>query len=173
MPDRCGLPAAVFKIITPDSLLDEWAEVIVREHQRSAETAASVTAAVREFFADSKVPRTAYEPKQQGSSLPTSAASTALHCGASMCCFIEVGSRRVHLAGITNDTPPAAGSSTNTATPPDDTAPRLRPPTPWRVQLRRVRTRASPLRTGGQTAQMYFWHVHVTPESLASAGRSY
>ena len=51
----------VHEVIWTDSLLDEWEEVIVREHQRSAETAASVTAAVREFFADSKVARTAYE----------------------------------------------------------------------------------------------------------------
>jgi hypothetical protein len=49
------------EVIWTDALLDEWEEVIVREQKRTAETAASVTAAIREFFGDSKVERGEYE----------------------------------------------------------------------------------------------------------------
>jgi predicted nucleic acid-binding protein len=43
-----------------DTLLDEWERVIVREQHRSAASAARVTAAIREYFADSRVPESAY-----------------------------------------------------------------------------------------------------------------
>lgn len=46
---------ALHEILWTDELLDEWERVIVREHQRSAATAASVTGAIREFFADSRI----------------------------------------------------------------------------------------------------------------------
>lgn len=52
---------AIHELIWTDALLNEWEEVIVREYQRSAESAASVTTAIREFFADSKVERADYE----------------------------------------------------------------------------------------------------------------
>lgn len=52
---------AVHQVPWTDDLLDEWERVIVREQQRSAETAASVTAAVREFFADCRIDRSSYE----------------------------------------------------------------------------------------------------------------
>lgn len=52
---------AIHEVIWTDALLDEWEEVIVREQKRSAATAASVTAAIREFFGDSKVERDEYE----------------------------------------------------------------------------------------------------------------
>ena len=41
---------AVHEVIWTDALLDEWEEVIVGDHRRSAESAASVTAAIRAFF---------------------------------------------------------------------------------------------------------------------------
>ena len=43
-----------------DALLDEWEDVIVREQQRSPDTAANLTAAVREFFASDKIERAEY-----------------------------------------------------------------------------------------------------------------
>lgn len=52
---------AVHEVLWTDALLDEWENVIVREHKRAAETATSVTAAIREFFADSKIERGTYE----------------------------------------------------------------------------------------------------------------
>lgn len=52
---------AVHQVVWTDDLLDEWERVIVREGRRTAETAASVTAAVREFFADGRVERASYE----------------------------------------------------------------------------------------------------------------
>jgi hypothetical protein len=45
----------IHQVLWTDELLDEWERVIVREHRRSAMTAASVTAAIREFFADSRI----------------------------------------------------------------------------------------------------------------------
>lgn len=51
----------VHEVIWTDALLDEWEEVIVRERRRASETAASVTAAIRDFFADTKVERAEYE----------------------------------------------------------------------------------------------------------------
>src|SRR5919106_402650 len=51
----------VHEVIWTDALLDEWEEVIVRAQKRTPETAASVTAAIRDFFDDSKVERAEYE----------------------------------------------------------------------------------------------------------------
>jgi hypothetical protein len=51
----------VHEVIWTDALLEEWEDVIVREQKRTPETAASVTAAIRDFFAESKVGRTEYE----------------------------------------------------------------------------------------------------------------
>jgi predicted nucleic acid-binding protein len=51
----------VHNVIWTDALLDEWEQVIVREEQRTPETAASVTNAIRDFFDDSKVERAEYE----------------------------------------------------------------------------------------------------------------
>ncbi len=52
---------SIHTVIWTDALLDEWERVIVREHQRSPTTAASITTAIREFFADSKIELNAYE----------------------------------------------------------------------------------------------------------------
>ena len=50
----------VHDVMWTDRLLDEWERVIVRERQRSADAAAGITAAIREFFADTRVPEEAY-----------------------------------------------------------------------------------------------------------------
>jgi hypothetical protein len=51
----------VHDVLWTDALLNEWEHVIVREQKRSPESAVSVTAAVRQFFADSEVERAEYE----------------------------------------------------------------------------------------------------------------
>src|SRR5262249_5378173 len=51
---------AVHEVVWTDTLLDEWERVIVREQHRSAASAARITAAIRECFADSRVPDSAY-----------------------------------------------------------------------------------------------------------------
>ena len=52
---------AMHQVLWTDDLLDEWERVIVREHQRTADTAASVTAAIRDYFADGRIDRSVYE----------------------------------------------------------------------------------------------------------------
>ncbi len=52
---------SVHTVVWSDALLDEWERVIVGEHRSSPDTAASATAAIREFFADSRVESSAYE----------------------------------------------------------------------------------------------------------------
>ncbi len=51
----------VLEVIWTDDLLDEWERVIVGRHKRSPESAARITAVVREFFQDSKVDRDEYD----------------------------------------------------------------------------------------------------------------
>ncbi len=51
----------VHEVIWTDDLLDEWERVIVGKHKRSPESAAQITAVVREFFKDSKVERHEYD----------------------------------------------------------------------------------------------------------------
>lgn len=50
----------VHDVMWTDQLLDEWERVIVRERQRSADAAAGITSAIREFFADTRVPEETY-----------------------------------------------------------------------------------------------------------------
>jgi len=45
----------VHTVVWTDALPDEWERVIVDQYHRSPQTAASITAAMRDFFADSKV----------------------------------------------------------------------------------------------------------------------
>ncbi len=45
----------VHQVLWTDELLEEWERVIVREQSRTPETARSVTAAIREFFADCRI----------------------------------------------------------------------------------------------------------------------
>lgn len=52
---------AIHDVLWTDALLAEWERVIVREQRRSAESAARVTAAIREFFADSRVGEHEYQ----------------------------------------------------------------------------------------------------------------
>lgn len=51
----------VHEVLWTDDVLDEWERVIVREQRRTPETAASVVAAIREFFADCRIDRASYE----------------------------------------------------------------------------------------------------------------
>jgi len=44
-----------------DDLLDEWERVIVRERHRSPDAAAAITATIRQFFADTRIPVESYE----------------------------------------------------------------------------------------------------------------
>jgi predicted nucleic acid-binding protein len=50
----------VHQVLWTDDLLNEWERVIVRERHRSSETAASVTAAIRQFFPDCQIDRRDY-----------------------------------------------------------------------------------------------------------------
>jgi predicted nucleic acid-binding protein len=43
-----------------DNLLDEWERVIVRERHRSPDAAAAITATIRQFFADTRIPVESY-----------------------------------------------------------------------------------------------------------------
>lgn len=52
----------VHEVLWPQALLAEWERVIVREQRRPAASAAAITAAIREYFADSEVPEQAYAP---------------------------------------------------------------------------------------------------------------
>jgi predicted nucleic acid-binding protein len=51
---------SVHEVVWTQALLAEWERVVVREHRRSAMAAAAITAAIREYFADSEVPESAY-----------------------------------------------------------------------------------------------------------------
>jgi predicted nucleic acid-binding protein len=46
---------AVHEVIWTETLLAEWERVIVREHRRSPDSAGSITAAIREFFPESRI----------------------------------------------------------------------------------------------------------------------
>jgi predicted nucleic acid-binding protein len=48
------------EVLWTQALLAEWERVIVRAQRRSAASAAAITAAIREYFADSQVPEAAY-----------------------------------------------------------------------------------------------------------------
>lgn len=52
---------AVHTLVWSDHLLEEWERVIVRERQRSASAAARIGAAIREFFADTRVDEDDYK----------------------------------------------------------------------------------------------------------------
>ncbi|GAA1357739.1 PIN domain-containing protein [Streptomyces beijiangensis] len=51
---------SVHEIVWSERLLGEWERVIVRERKRSPASAATVTRAIRQFFADCEIPETAY-----------------------------------------------------------------------------------------------------------------
>jgi predicted nucleic acid-binding protein len=53
---------AVHEVVWTETLLAEWERVIVRQHHRSAEAAASITAAIREFFPESRISEETYAP---------------------------------------------------------------------------------------------------------------
>jgi predicted nucleic acid-binding protein len=50
----------IHEVLWTEALLEEWARVVTRDHGRSTATAASITDAIREFFADCEVPEADY-----------------------------------------------------------------------------------------------------------------
>jgi predicted nucleic acid-binding protein len=52
---------SIHEIVWSERLLAEWERVIVREGKRSADSAATVTKAVRRFFADCEIETAAYQ----------------------------------------------------------------------------------------------------------------
>jgi excisionase family DNA binding protein len=50
----------IHDVMWSDDLLDEWEHVIVRERRRSPDAAAAITATIRQFFADSRIPAESY-----------------------------------------------------------------------------------------------------------------
>lgn len=50
----------LLELVWTDELLEEWARVIVREHHRTAESAAAITGAVREHFGDLRIEPSLY-----------------------------------------------------------------------------------------------------------------
>jgi predicted nucleic acid-binding protein len=51
---------SVHEILWSDALLDEWERVIVRENARSAESAAKITAVIRDHFPEGRIPLARY-----------------------------------------------------------------------------------------------------------------
>jgi len=52
---------AIHEVLWTEALLAEWERVIVRTQRRPAESAARITASIREFFADSRVGEEEYQ----------------------------------------------------------------------------------------------------------------
>ena len=50
----------IHDVMWSDDLLDEWERVIVRERHRSPDAAAAITATIRQFFADTRIPAESY-----------------------------------------------------------------------------------------------------------------
>jgi excisionase family DNA binding protein len=51
----------IHDVMWSDDLLDEWERVIVRERHRSPDAAAAITATIRQFFADTRIPAQSYQ----------------------------------------------------------------------------------------------------------------
>jgi excisionase family DNA binding protein len=50
----------IHDVMWSDELLDEWERIIVRERRRSPDSAAGITATIRQFFADTRIPAESY-----------------------------------------------------------------------------------------------------------------
>lgn len=50
----------IHDVMWTDALLDEWERVIVESQRRSPDAAAAITATIREFFADTRIPEQSY-----------------------------------------------------------------------------------------------------------------
>jgi excisionase family DNA binding protein len=50
----------IHEVMWSDNLLGEWERVIVRERHRSPDTASAITATIRQFFADTRIPVESY-----------------------------------------------------------------------------------------------------------------
>lgn len=73
---------AIHEVIWTETLLAEWERVIVREHHRSPESAASITAAIREFFPESEITEAGYSP--QVDAMPGNDADDRQHMAAAV-----------------------------------------------------------------------------------------
>jgi predicted nucleic acid-binding protein len=73
---------AIHEVIWTEALLAEWERVIVREHHRSSESAASITAAIREFFPESQIAEADYIPHV--GAMPGNDADDRQHMAAAM-----------------------------------------------------------------------------------------
>lgn len=73
---------AVHEVLWTDELLEEWERVIVRERRRSVDSATSVTAAIREFFADSRIDPATYRHRVAG--MPGPDADDHVHSAAAL-----------------------------------------------------------------------------------------
>jgi predicted nucleic acid-binding protein len=51
----------IHDVMWSDDLLDEWERVIVRERHRSPDAAAAISATIRQFFADTRIPVESYQ----------------------------------------------------------------------------------------------------------------
>jgi excisionase family DNA binding protein len=51
----------IHDVMWTDALLDEWERVIVEKQRRSPDAAAAITATIREFFADTRIPPQNYQ----------------------------------------------------------------------------------------------------------------
>jgi hypothetical protein len=51
----------IHDVMWSDDLLDEWERVIVRERRRFPDAAAAITATIRQFFADTRIPAESYQ----------------------------------------------------------------------------------------------------------------
>lgn len=95
----------VHQVLWTDELLEEWERVIVREHQRSAASAASVAQAIREFFPDCRIPLETYRdriasmPGPDPDDHPHSAAAIAAGVNALVTADVS-GFPRDELAGL-------------------------------------------------------------------------
>ena len=74
----------IHDVMWSDDLLDEWERVIVRERHRSPDAAAAITATIRQFFADTRIPVESYRvlvPEADGPDLDDNAHMAAAVAG--------------------------------------------------------------------------------------------
>jgi excisionase family DNA binding protein len=74
----------IHDVMWSDDLLDEWERVIVRERHRSPDAAAAISATIRQFFADTRIPVESYRglvPETDGPDLDDNAHMAAAVAG--------------------------------------------------------------------------------------------
>jgi excisionase family DNA binding protein len=96
----------IHDVMWSDDLLDEWERVIVREHRRSPDAAAAITATIRQFFADTRIPAESYRELVAEADGPdpddnvhmaAAVAGQATHASRDLCLFTQ---RRTRLSPI-------------------------------------------------------------------------